>query len=82
MWAFGVLCYVMLCGKFPFRGFNERDLYKKISYGKYYWPSDVKISTDAQNFVRSMLTVTPSKRATIENVISSPWMKEPVKVSE
>lgn len=55
VWALGVLCYVMLCGRFPFRGFNERDLYKKISYGKYYWPSDVKVSEEAKDFVKKLL---------------------------
>lgn len=55
IWALGVLSYVMLCGKFPFRGINERDLYKKISYGRYLWPSDVSASTDAQETIKAML---------------------------
>lgn len=30
IWALGVLLFVMLCGSFPFKGANDRDLYKKI----------------------------------------------------
>eukprot|EP00415_Alexandrium_ostenfeldii_P002691 UN2691 len=30
IWAMGVLLYALLCGSFPFRGQNDRDLYRKI----------------------------------------------------
>ena len=29
IWAMGVLLYALLCGNFPFRGQNDRDLYRK-----------------------------------------------------
>lgn len=75
IWALGVLMYVMLCGKFPFRGINERDLYKKISSGRYYWPSDVHASDNALNLVKLMLWTHPKKRSTIQQVIDHPWFK-------
>ena len=75
IWALGVLLYVMLWGKFPFRGINERDLYKKISSGRYYWPSDVHASDQALNLVKSMLWTHPKKRVTIQQVLDSPWFK-------
>ncbi|CAI2387511.1 unnamed protein product [Moneuplotes crassus] len=76
IWAFGILCYVMLCGKFPFRGYNERDLYKKISYGRYYWPSDTQISTEAQALVKACLCVNTKRRANIKQVLESKWLAE------
>ena len=30
IWASGVLLYTMLEGNFPFKGSNDKDLYKKI----------------------------------------------------
>jgi serine/threonine protein kinase len=30
IWALGVLYYALLCGKFPFKGQNDKELYKKI----------------------------------------------------
>jgi len=69
MWAFGILCYVILCGKYPFKGYNERDLFKKILYGRYYWPSDIKISPEAQSMVKSLLQINPRKRASIQQIL-------------
>ena len=30
IWALGVLLYALLCGKFPFRGQNDKELYANI----------------------------------------------------
>jgi serine/threonine protein kinase len=30
VWALGVLYYALLCGKFPFKGSNDKELYKRI----------------------------------------------------
>lgn len=76
IWALGVLLYVMLWGKFPFRGYNERDLYKKISNGWYSWPLDVKVSDQAIDLVKSMLWTNPIKRATIHQIAKNPWFEK------
>lgn len=33
VWALGVLLYVLLCGKFPFKGKSDEELYHKINSG-------------------------------------------------
>ena len=38
MWALGVLLFALLCGTFPFRGQNEKELYGKIQRGSYHQP--------------------------------------------
>ena len=30
IWAAGVILYVMLCGSFPFKGTDDKTLFKKI----------------------------------------------------
>ena len=35
MWALGVLLYMMLFGKFPFRATSEKELYRLIQQGKF-----------------------------------------------
>lgn len=39
VWAAGILLYKLVTGAFPFRGSSEKDLYKKITLGKYEYPS-------------------------------------------
>jgi serine/threonine protein kinase len=35
MWALGVMLYLMLFGKFPFRATSEKELYRLIQQGKF-----------------------------------------------
>lgn len=35
IWAAGVILYIMLCGKLPYFGEFEADLYRKIQTAKY-----------------------------------------------
>ena len=36
--------------------------------GEYVWPSDVKVSDEAKDFISKMLVMAPSKRATAAEV--------------
>lgn len=39
IWALGIVLYVILCGKFPFKGINDIDLFKKIKKGNIEFPN-------------------------------------------
>lgn len=41
IWALGIVLYVLLCGKFPFRGMNDHGLFKKIRSCAYDPPTNV-----------------------------------------
>ena len=47
IWASGILFYTMLFGRFPFKGKDNKELYKKIAKGVYQFP-DVIISVEAK----------------------------------
>ena len=51
VWATGVLLFAILCGAFPFKGLNDKDLYRKISVGKLNFPEHVTISKEAREFI-------------------------------
>merc|ERR1719171_1760711 len=71
IWATGVLLYALLCGSFPFRGQNDRDLYRKIVRGVFHVP---EVVTDgARNVLSRVLTPDMSRRPTIDDVLGDQW---------
>ena len=72
IWASGILLFAMLCGQFPFRGTNDKDLYKKISTGHFIYPAHV--SPEAKSFINKMLVVNPSGRASAAQLLTDPFL--------
>ena len=62
IWATGILLYALLCGAFPFRGSNDKDLYKKIIRAQLIFPDHV--SKEAQSILNCMINPNPSSRLT------------------
>eukprot|EP00127_Corallochytrium_limacisporum_P006909 Clim_evm24s237 gene=Clim_evmTU24s237 len=74
VWSLGVILYALLCGCLPFDDSNVKILYQKISSGVYKVPPH--LSRQARALVRRMLTVDPSKRCTIDELMNHPWVNE------
>lgn len=55
----------------PFEGDTANDLYRRVLRGEYKPPSF--ISPEARDLLRRMLTVEPTRRATVEDVLAHPW---------
>jgi len=53
----GVLLYAMLCGKFPFKGHNDKELFKKIAHIKFDIPDRVSLS--AKHLLLSLIKKEP-----------------------
>lgn len=72
IWALGVILFILLCGKMPFHGAYEEDLFRKIISGKYQWPSNlldkqgdpVEIGNGAKNLVRKIFQMDQNRRPT------------------
>ncbi|EJS42735.1 kin2p [Saccharomyces arboricola H-6] len=74
IWSFGIVLYVLVCGKVPFDDENSSILHEKIKKGKVDYPSH--LSLEAISLLTRMIVVDPSKRATLKNVIKHPWMNK------
>ena len=76
MWSLGVIVYILLGGYPPFMDKNQRDLFRKIRKGQYefhkeYWG---QVSEDAKGLIRSLLTVSASKRYTASDALKNKWI--------
>lgn len=49
IWALGILLFKMLTGYFPFKGRNDRELFRKIKQGKFSLPKN--ISNDLKELI-------------------------------
>ena len=71
------MLYIMLAGYHPFYEQNERELYRKIQKGQFQFHEMCwsRISEEAKDLIRSLLTVDPDERITTEAVLEHPWIK-------
>lgn len=72
VWSFGVVLYVLVCGKVPFDDQSMPVLHARIKRGMVDYPS--WLSSDCKHILSRMIDVNPSTRATLEEIMSHPWM--------
>jgi len=76
IWSTGIITYVLLCGYSPFRSEDVKVLIKetteaKIEFHERYWKN---VSTQAKDFIRSLLNPDPTLRKTAEQARADPWL--------
>lgn len=78
MWSMGVIVYILLGGYPPFYADNERELFRLTRTGEYEFHEEHwgHVSDGAKNLISSLLLTNPTERASTQDVLSHPWMKE------
>lgn len=71
LWSCGVVLFVMLAGYLPFDDPNMNALFTKIERGEYRMARH--FSESAKDLIGQMLTVDPTKRITLDGIVSHPW---------
>ncbi|ODQ49483.1 hypothetical protein PICMEDRAFT_57509 [Pichia membranifaciens NRRL Y-2026] len=72
IWSFGVVLFVLVCGRVPFDDKSVSNLHEKIKKGHIDYPDHLSI--ECVDLLKKMLVVDVSRRASIHEVISHKWM--------
>ena len=69
VWALGVLLFYLCEGRYPFKGYDEKDLFKNIKLTEY----TLKKTTDEQliKILEATLQKDPSLRSSIKDILSN-----------
>ena len=63
----------MLQGSVPFKGNNMQELQKLITSAEYSFKEE--ISAEAQDLIQKLLSLDPTQRPSITNILMHPWLK-------
>lgn len=76
IWSVGVVVFLMLAGRLPFDGATDRQIIKAVldSEPDFNHPAWTGISAAAKSCVARMLVKDPRQRATVQEVLSHPWL--------
>ena len=75
IWSLGVIFYVLLCGYPPFNGDTDTEIMANVQKGTFQFPKEEwdKISDEAKDLIKKMLTFDPAKRISALEVLKHPW---------
>ena len=79
IFSLGVLLFVITIGDFPFESATYSDeKYKFIIKGRFsqYWEffNYINISDEFKDLINNLISINPSKRLTIDEILKHPWL--------
>lgn len=77
MWSIGVITYMLLSGRPPFYGADDKETLQKVSIGKYDFPSPFfdNVSDTAKDFITKLLIIDHTKRMTARQAREHIWLQ-------
>ncbi|XP_028138772.2 obscurin isoform X2 [Diabrotica virgifera virgifera] len=77
MWSVGIITYILLSGRSPFRGENDRETLTNIREGRWSFYDEwwSKISLEARDFISKLLVYDAEGRMDIRGALRHPWLE-------
>ena len=78
IWSCGVILYILLSGRPPFSGENDKEIMQQVAIGKYDLQSNPfnKCSKNCLDLIKKLLIMDPKKRITAQEALNHPWFKD------
>ncbi len=78
LWSCGVILYILLSGRPPFGGENDKEIMERVSIGKYDLQSSPfnKVSKNGIDLIQKLLIMDPKKRISAQDALLHPWFKD------
>ena len=70
------MLYILLIGRYPFHNQSMRNMFAKITRGKFQIPPCSGVSLDARILLRSLIRVEPDERMFASEILSHNWFKQ------
>ena len=74
MWTIGVIAYVLVTGRPPFWGRENKEIIRKIVRSQVRFPSTIKLSESCKDFILSLLKKNPADRLSAEQALKHAWI--------
>lgn len=72
VWALGVLLYVLLAGRFPFKASTQRELYRRIVRGSFQALEGCV--PESRELIDAVLQKDQAARPTVPELLGGPWL--------
>lgn len=81
IWSVGVILYIMISGRPPFDGRNEREILQRVQTGAYSLetPEWKQTSSAVRDLISKMMDFDYNKRFSATECLDHPWIKKKVK---
>lgn len=74
LWTMGVIAYVLLTGRPPFWGRDNREILRRILKGKLTFPRTIKLSKTCREFISRLIRHDPKKRMSASEALRHPYI--------